>query len=104
MGSGIGKGILAGALSHEFDEVIGIEILEGLHQKSLELKENYYSAMTKVLKIIDNPFHYSSIPEMKLIHGDFYDVSSFDASSTGLLPILFFATPHVSKKNLWSKY
>ena len=31
MGSGIGKGVLAGALTHEFDEVVGVEILEGLY-------------------------------------------------------------------------
>ena len=41
IGSGIGKGVLTGALMHEFDEVIGVEILEGLYQKSLELKETY---------------------------------------------------------------
>ena len=41
MGSGIGKGVVAAALMHEFDEVIGVEILEGLHTKSMEIKEIY---------------------------------------------------------------
>ena len=42
IGSGLGKGVLTGAFLHEFDECIGVEILEGLYQKSLELKEMYY--------------------------------------------------------------
>ena len=50
---------------HEFDECIGIEILEGLYQKSLEMKEIYYQTIGRLLKKPDNPFKYSSIPEMK---------------------------------------
>jgi hypothetical protein len=37
VGSGTGKPVFAAMLMHEFDKVVGIEILEGLHQLSLEL-------------------------------------------------------------------
>lgn len=33
LGSGIGKGVIAGALIHEFEECIGIEILDDIYQK-----------------------------------------------------------------------
>jgi SAM-dependent methyltransferase len=39
IGAGTGKPALAAALLHDFDEVRGIEILDGLHSLSLELKE-----------------------------------------------------------------
>ncbi len=42
LGSGQGKGVLAAALVHDFDEVVGVEHLEGLYLKSLELKDLYY--------------------------------------------------------------
>ena len=100
LGSGIGKGVLTAGLMHEFDEVIGIEILEGLYQKSLELKEAYYAVMAKTLKQTDvrfNPFHYSSIPEMKLINGDFYDVRTSNNSLTSRVRTLCSATLLVLK-------
>ena len=33
LGSGIGKGVLTGALMHEFEEWVGIEVLDDLYQK-----------------------------------------------------------------------
>lgn len=33
LGSGTGKGVIAGALMHEFEECIGVEILDDLYQK-----------------------------------------------------------------------
>ena len=43
LGHGTGKGVLAGALMHSFDRVIGIEILEYLQQKSENLRDRYNS-------------------------------------------------------------
>mmetsp|Transcript_13038 Transcript_13038/g.13027 ORF Transcript_13038/g.13027 Transcript_13038/m.13027 type:complete len:106 (+) Transcript_13038:61-378(+) len=33
LGSGIGKGVITGALLHEFEECLGVEILDDLYQK-----------------------------------------------------------------------
>lgn len=33
LGSGLGKGVLAGALIHEFEEWVGVEVLDDLYQK-----------------------------------------------------------------------
>ena len=33
LGSGVGKGVLTGALLNEFDEWIGVEVLDDLYQK-----------------------------------------------------------------------
>ena len=33
LGSGIGKGLVAGALMHEFEEWVGVEVLDDLYQK-----------------------------------------------------------------------
>lgn len=41
LGSGTGKAVVAAALLHSFRECRGIELLEPLFQKSLELKERY---------------------------------------------------------------
>ena len=41
LGSGTGKGNLAAAILHPFNESIGIEILEGLYKTSVELNETY---------------------------------------------------------------
>mmetsp|Transcript_20217 Transcript_20217/g.57618 ORF Transcript_20217/g.57618 Transcript_20217/m.57618 type:complete len:286 (+) Transcript_20217:489-1346(+) len=38
IGAGTGKPVFAAMLLHEFDKVVGIEILEGLHEISLELQ------------------------------------------------------------------
>ena len=53
--------------------------------------------MLRVLKKVDNPFHYTSIPEMKFVLGDFNDVSIFDPSLIFLLLTLCFAIQHVLK-------
>mmetsp|Transcript_74948 Transcript_74948/g.207497 ORF Transcript_74948/g.207497 Transcript_74948/m.207497 type:complete len:275 (-) Transcript_74948:278-1102(-) len=41
IGSGTGKPALAAALLHDWDHVVGIEILEGLHSASIELLEKW---------------------------------------------------------------
>ena len=71
LGSGIGKGVIGACLMHQFDRVIGIEILEGLYTKSCELKDVYYSTFPRVLEEEGNPFGFEKMPELELIHGDF---------------------------------
>ena len=41
LGHGSGKGVLSGALFHPFRECMGIEILDGLFNTSVILKERY---------------------------------------------------------------
>lgn len=41
LGSGTGKGVITGAMLHDFDKCIGIEILDGLYNVSLQLKSVY---------------------------------------------------------------
>ncbi len=41
IGSGTGKGVLTGCLMHEFDRCIGVELLENLYKKSLEMQDVY---------------------------------------------------------------
>ena len=78
LGSGQGKGTLAAALVHDFDEVIGIEFLEGLYQKSLELKALYDDMYPKYIQ--EQGDDTRKVPEMKFIHGDLtlYDWSNAD--------------------------
>ena len=65
--------MLAGALVHDFDEVIGIENLEGLYLKSLELKDMYYEIYPQHVQSQKSGSY--SIPEMKFIHADLTEVS-----------------------------
>ena len=102
LGSGLGKGIVAGALMHEFDEVIGVEILDGLYQKSLEIKDICTDIVPNILKQPDNPLRFGACPDIKILHLDFNDVSHFPfqlSSTTGLQLTSFSSTPLASKKS-----
>jgi len=41
LGSGVGKGVIASTLLHNFDKCIGVEILESLHKLALKMKDRY---------------------------------------------------------------
>ena len=41
LGSGTGKGVLTAALTHRFDRVVGIELLEDLYTESIKMKAAY---------------------------------------------------------------
>ena len=42
LGSGQGKGLLAAGLMHSFEKVVGIELLECLHNKAQIIKKRFY--------------------------------------------------------------
>mmetsp|Transcript_22136 Transcript_22136/g.41520 ORF Transcript_22136/g.41520 Transcript_22136/m.41520 type:complete len:322 (-) Transcript_22136:29-994(-) len=74
VGSGTGKPVFAALLMHEFDKVIGIEILNGLHDISLELQAvwNETKASADVTSRTRNT-------EIELIRGDAFKVDWHDA-------------------------
>ena len=41
LGSGTGKGIIAGILMHPFSKVVGVEMLETLFEKSIEVRDHF---------------------------------------------------------------
>jgi len=65
LGSGLGKPIFAALLCHEFDKVIGIELLRGLHDISLELLDIWYE-LKDTLEVSPKTLKTS----IEMIHGD----------------------------------
>ena len=78
LGSGTGKGVIAAAVLHSFDRCVGIEILEGLHDISVQVKEVYEREMPAALA--QNPQVFKKMPEVQTILGSFFEVDWTDAS------------------------
>lgn len=72
LGSGTGKGVIAGALLHNFDKSVGIEILEGLYNVSVQQKEVYDTQFPEEVK--NNPDLFSNIPEVDVVKNDMFQV------------------------------
>lgn len=69
---GTGKGVITGALLHDFAECWGIELLKGLHGVSEELKITYDNVMTRVMTEQSGLF--TAKPLVRMIYGSFFDV------------------------------
>jgi hypothetical protein len=69
IGSGTGKPVLAAILMHEFDKVIGIEILSGLHYLSLELFRKWDK-----IKEMEDVSEMTKKTQVDLINGDILNV------------------------------
>jgi hypothetical protein len=78
LGSGTGKGVIAAAVLHSFEKCVGIEILEGLHDISVQVKEAYEREMPVALA--QNPQVFKKMPEVQTILGSFFEVDWTDAS------------------------
>ena len=74
LGSGLGKVILFAAMMYPFKECLGIELLENLHQKSVEIRQSLSE------KYEPDWWDGREPSEIKLIQGDFlqYDTSDVD--------------------------
>ena len=70
LGSGTGKGCLTAALLHPFEESIGIEILDGLYNTSVELNETYEKLMPE--KLSSNPDLFPKHVPMRFLKDDFF--------------------------------
>jgi hypothetical protein len=70
LGSGTGKGCLSAALLHPFVKCVGIEILEGLYNTSLELKDTYSYSIDQY--VADNPEMFLVKPAIGFIKADFF--------------------------------
>lgn len=78
LGSGTGKGVVAAALLHNFEECIGIELLQGLYGISCSLKNKYDSEFPKIAG--ENPDLFESVPKVTMIQGDILEDIWKDAS------------------------
>ena len=82
LGHGTGKGVLAGALMHNFEKCWGIEILQSLQDVSLNLKQLYDAYITTA-----NPTEYEQFlgwprekaPPFEVILGDIFEIDWADS-------------------------
>lgn len=70
--------MIAGALSHEFDKCIGIEYLDGLFKKSMDLRDIYFEKFPDALRE-DMFITYGTVPELEFHKDDFLDFDWKDA-------------------------
>ncbi|CAG9330271.1 unnamed protein product [Blepharisma stoltei] len=78
LGSGTGKGVIAGALLHNFTECVGIEILEGLYDVSVQQKQEYDRIFPEEVK--NNPELFENKPEVEFYKNDMFAQGWADAS------------------------
>jgi len=78
LGSGTGKGVLTACLLHEFDKCVGIELLEGLYETSLHLKEIYDNEFSNVMNDNHQLFPFTRKPEIILKSGDILEIDWSD--------------------------
>jgi len=78
LGSGTGKGVIAGALLHDFDECWGIELLSGLYGVSEQLKGTYDREFPRFMS--EEPGLFSSKPSVRMINASFFDIDWSNAS------------------------
>lgn len=71
---GSGKGVIAGAVLHPFQQCKGIEILPTLHRVSMEMKEKYDALMPGYAERYPEVF--PVVPEVSFQAGSFFDVHS----------------------------
>jgi len=81
IGSGTGKPTIAAAALHPFEKAYGIEILEGLFNTSLEMKEKWESVAPPMLKDIGQESH----TDIEFILGDCTDFVVKDWSDGDVL-------------------
>lgn len=74
LGSGMGKAVLAAAIAHPFERVVGVECLEGLHQLAIELQKELEAVGPDLLLAED-----ARLPDVELIRGDLLKASVPDA-------------------------
>ena len=72
LGSGSGKGIISAALLHGFNKCIGIEILKGLYDISINLKTNY--DLMRISLVQENQDLWTTLPDLEFINGNIFDI------------------------------
>ncbi len=72
LGSGTGKGVVAAAILHNFDQCVGVECLEGLYSISLEMLASYNTRGKTKLQDREFDTHCS------FVFGDFLDMKVRD--------------------------
>eukprot|EP00359_Climacostomum_virens_P001500 CAMPEP_0204898926 /NCGR_PEP_ID=MMETSP1397-20131031/1557_1 /ASSEMBLY_ACC=CAM_ASM_000891 /TAXON_ID=49980 /ORGANISM="Climacostomum Climacostomum virens, Strain Stock W-24" /LENGTH=243 /DNA_ID=CAMNT_0052066817 /DNA_START=2917 /DNA_END=3648 /DNA_ORIENTATION=+ len=78
LGSGTGKGVIAGALLNDFAECWGIELLNGLFTISEQLKETYDREFPRLISA--EPDLFLAKPLVRMINGSFFDIDWSNAS------------------------
>ena len=73
---GTGKGVIAAAVLHRFQQCKGIEILKSLHQISEEMRGKYEEVMPGAVR--EHPELFAST-EVSFTLGSFFDISFSDA-------------------------
>lgn len=73
LGSGTGRIVMASYLGFDFRKAIGIELLEGLHNKACEVKESFEKNFKS--EIADHVAN----RELQLIHGSLFDADLREA-------------------------
>ncbi|CAG9333248.1 unnamed protein product [Blepharisma stoltei] len=78
LGSGTGKGVIAGAMLHNFNRCVGIEILEGLYNVSVQQKQEYDNVFPEEVK--NSPDLFSNKPEVEFYKNDMFVQGWSDAT------------------------
>lgn len=94
MGSGIGKAVIAAHLFFDFSEVVGIEILEDLYNRSQQILNSYKKNMMSNISASKKGQY------VRFIHGDFLDA---DISETDIVYVASTCFDHVFMKHLSKK-
>lgn len=76
LGSGMGKAVITAAVVHAFEKVVGVELLEGLHQISIELQKEVETIGPGLLLTEGGDVRLSTI---EFIRGDILDAGLADA-------------------------
>ncbi|RAP31943.1 hypothetical protein DID76_01740 [Candidatus Marinamargulisbacteria bacterium SCGC AG-414-C22] len=86
LGSGIGKALMTAALKHPFCVLCGVEILPGLHQKSIEILNKFTSSFNgKDIKLPTFQIENKCILDVNMTDADIVYISStcFDEDFMG---------------------
>ncbi|KAL4461311.1 hypothetical protein ABPG72_006572 [Tetrahymena utriculariae] len=82
LGSGVGKGVLAASLLHQFHRCTGIELLESLHNMGLQLKNSILEQSEQIVQEVIEIDKYDgfSLPEINFVKDDFLTYDWSDAT------------------------
>jgi len=81
LGSGVGRGLVAGSFLHQFNKLIGIEYLENLHLLALETKNKYDEKFEDIFKNNKELFKFvNKKSDFEVYNGNFLSFDWKDAS------------------------
>lgn len=73
LGSGTGKAVILSHLAYDFKKIVGVELLQGLHDKACEIKENFDTTIKPQI------LEHTKDRELQFIQKDLFDVDISEA-------------------------